>query len=137
MPSHEGAVAADDPLVFVNAAIAATGQREFHADGREHGVPLDFLHEYMLVNYRALYAATLALDINDHNAVTIVRRLLATGRQAHEGLPQERALIARRACTAAAAGVRAVHRPAARPRQQPPHPGRHARVARGTARSRV
>lgn len=70
-------LAASDLLLFVNAAITATGQREFRADAGTQRLSLDFLHSYLLGNYRDLYAATLALDINDHNAAMIVRRLLA------------------------------------------------------------
>jgi hypothetical protein len=75
-------VTATDMLMFVNAATTATGQREFRDDAREQRLSLEFLHEYMLGNYRDLYAAALALDINDHNVAIIVRRLLATSRDA-------------------------------------------------------
>ena len=52
---------------------------------------------HMLVNYRGLYAATLAPGINDHNAALAIRRLLATGRDATaEQKRAEGALIARR-----------------------------------------
>jgi len=71
-------IAADDVLLFVNAAITSTGQREFHSGADEQSLSLDFLHRYLLGNYRDLYAATLALDINDHNAVLIARNLLVT-----------------------------------------------------------
>ncbi|NUP49091.1 MAG: hypothetical protein HOW97_17570 [Catenulispora sp.] len=90
-------VAAEDVLLFVNAATASTGQREFHTDAADQAMSLEFLHEYMLVNYRELYAATLALGINDHNATLVIRRLLATGRHATaEQKRAEGALIARR-----------------------------------------
>lgn len=69
-------VACEDVLMFVNAAITSTGQREFHHDAGEQRLSLDFLHEYMLENYREVYAAALALDVNDHNAAVIVRNLL-------------------------------------------------------------
>lgn len=69
-------VAAEDVLLFVNAAITATGQREFHSQAYRQQLSLDFLHEYVRVNYRRVYAASLALDINDHNAVRIVQGLL-------------------------------------------------------------
>ncbi|MFE6762508.1 hypothetical protein [Streptomyces sp. NPDC057689] len=69
-------VAAEDVLLFVNAAITATGQREFRSEAYRQRLSLDFLHEYVRVNYRRVYAASLALDINDHNAVRIVRGLL-------------------------------------------------------------
>ncbi|THV28735.1 hypothetical protein [Glycomyces paridis] len=74
--------AAEDVLLFVNAAIASTGQWEFHSNAAQQDWSLDFLHEYMLVNYRDVYAAMLALGINDHNRARIVLRLLQTGREA-------------------------------------------------------
>ncbi|MFD9796766.1 hypothetical protein ACFWXK_38115 [Streptomyces sp. NPDC059070] len=82
MDSYGDLVAADDVLLFVNAAITSTAQREFHGDADEQRLSLDFLHAYMLGNYRELYAGVLALDINDHNAALIVRRLLETAREA-------------------------------------------------------
>ncbi|MYT34424.1 hypothetical protein [Streptomyces sp. MspMP-M5] len=81
------AVAAEDVLLFVNAAVTATGQREFRSDAAEQRMSLDFLHAYVCGNYRPLYAASLALDVNDHNAALIVRRLLETAREA---TPEER-----------------------------------------------
>lgn len=82
MESFGGLIAADDVLLFVNAAITATGQREFHSDEDAQRLSLDFLHAYMLGNYRDLYAGVLALDINDHNAELIIRRLLETAAEA-------------------------------------------------------
>ena len=97
MESLADLVAAEDVLLFVNAAVTATGQREFHSAAAEQQLSLDFLHAYMLGNYRELYAAVLALDINDHNAALIVRRLLETSREAtQEQRRTEGALIARR-----------------------------------------
>jgi hypothetical protein len=90
-------IAADDVLLFVNAAITSTGQREFHSGAEEQGLSLGFLHRYLLVNYRDLYAATLALDVNDHNAALIVRNLLVTAAEADaEQRRAEGRLIARR-----------------------------------------
>lgn len=79
-------VAAEDVLLFVNAAVTATGQREFHSGADHQSLSLDFLHTYVRVNYRRVYASSLALDINDHNAALIVRGLLeyageATGQE--------------------------------------------------------
>ncbi|KMS73141.1 hypothetical protein ACM01_20195 [Streptomyces viridochromogenes] len=82
MESFGDLIAADDVLLFVNAAITATGQREFHSDAGAQRLSLDFLHAYMLGNYRDLYAGVLALDINDHNAALIIRRLLETAAEA-------------------------------------------------------
>ncbi|MFG3343099.1 hypothetical protein [Glycomyces sp. NPDC048151] len=76
--------AAEDVLLFVNAAIASTGQREFHSDADAQQWSMEFLHEYMLVNYRDLYAATLTLGVNDRNAAAIIMRLLQTGRDASD-----------------------------------------------------
>ncbi|MER6300538.1 hypothetical protein ABT247_13340 [Kitasatospora sp. NPDC001539] len=97
MEGYADLIAAEDVLLFVNAAITATGQREFHSSAGEQQFSLDFLHEYVLGNYREPYAAALALDINDHNAALIVRRLLET---AADATPEQRRtegrLIARR-----------------------------------------
>lgn len=83
--------------MFVNAAITSTGQREFHSEAAEQILSLDFLHRYLLGNYRDLYAATLSLDINDHNAVLIARNLLATTAEADPAQRHvEGRLIARR-----------------------------------------
>ncbi|HEY3478901.1 MAG TPA: hypothetical protein VGL02_08365 [Streptomyces sp.] len=96
-PPPEGHLTAEDVLLFANAATTSTGQREFHSDDGAQRLSLDFLHAYMLGNYRELYAATLALDISDHNAALIVRNLLETAREATaEQRAAEGRLIARR-----------------------------------------
>ncbi|MFF2780208.1 hypothetical protein ACFVU3_35540 [Streptomyces sp. NPDC058052] len=78
-------VAAEDVLLFVNAAVTATGQREFRSSAAEQRLSLAFVHEYVRVNYRPLYAASLALDINDHNAALVVEQLLRTPGEAGDG----------------------------------------------------
>lgn len=83
---------AEDMVMFVNAATTSTGQREFHSQAAEQRASLEFLHEYVAGNYRDLYAAVLALDINDLNAALIIRRLLATSA---ETTPDQRALEGR------------------------------------------
>ncbi|MGW2086398.1 hypothetical protein ACWCQ6_14910, partial [Streptomyces sp. NPDC001880] len=92
-----GLVAAEDVLLFVNAAITATGQREFRSTAYQQQLSLDFLHEYVRVNYRRVYAAALALDINDHNAALIVRGLLehAADASAEEKRTEGRLIAAR------------------------------------------
>ncbi|MEV4095397.1 hypothetical protein [Streptosporangium saharense] len=81
----------------MNAAITSTGQREFHSGEQEQSLSLDFLHRYLLGNYRELYAATLALDVNDHNAVLIATNLLVTAAEADPARRRaEGRLIARR-----------------------------------------
>ncbi|KOV51228.1 hypothetical protein ADL00_41240 [Streptomyces sp. AS58] len=100
MDSYGDLIAADDVLLFVNAAITSTGQREFHSDAGEQRLSLDFLHAYMLGNYRDLYAGVLALDINDHNAALIIRRLLeTTGDATADQRRSEGRLIASRLAT--------------------------------------
>jgi hypothetical protein len=89
-------VAQEDLLLFVNACFACTGQREFYGDGHGQRVSLDFLHRYILGNYRALYAQVLALGVNHMNQALIVKNLLATGRDtpaAHRA--RENALVTR------------------------------------------
>ncbi|MFI5910331.1 hypothetical protein [Dactylosporangium sp. NPDC051541] len=76
--------ACEDVVMFVNAAVAATGQREFYGSA----VSLDFLHDYVRINYREIYAATLALDINDLGAATVILGLLRTAQEVP--LPQRR-----------------------------------------------
>ncbi|WP_314617628.1 hypothetical protein [Streptomyces stackebrandtii] len=75
-------VAAEDVLLFVNAAVTATGQREFRSSAAAQHFSLRFVHEYVRVNYRPVYAAALALDINHHNAALIVEQLLRTPHEA-------------------------------------------------------
>ncbi|MFB4298329.1 hypothetical protein [Actinomadura sp. NTSP31] len=90
-------IACEDALMFVNAAITSTGQREFHHHPGEQHLSLEFLHAYMLENYREIYAAALALDVNDHNAAIIVRNLLVrAGGAGAEQRRLEGRLIARR-----------------------------------------
>ncbi|MDA2803978.1 hypothetical protein [Nocardiopsis suaedae] len=67
----------EDVLRFANAAISGTGQREFRTGAAGQRLTLDFLHDYVRVNFRDLYAASLALDVNDHNAARIVHGLLS------------------------------------------------------------
>ncbi|MFJ8583448.1 hypothetical protein ACIRD2_02145 [Streptomyces sp. NPDC093595] len=75
-------IAAEDVLLFVNAAVTATGQREFRSAAGEQRLSLSFLHAYVRINYRSVYAAALALDINDHNAALIIEELLRTAADA-------------------------------------------------------
>ncbi|MGW1994962.1 hypothetical protein [Embleya sp. NPDC001921] len=83
--------------MFVNGAVASTGQHEFRDSAAEQRRSLEFLHAYMLGNYRDLYAACLALDINDHNAALMIRGLLSSVGEAPAVVRRrEGALIARR-----------------------------------------
>lgn len=88
-------VAREDLILFINACFSCTGQAEFYggADGQE--VAIGFLHEYILGNYRRLYARTLAAGINHFNQGLILLNLLATGRDvATADRAEEGALIA-------------------------------------------
>lgn len=76
MDTYAGLIECEDVLLFANAAITATGQREFRGGAGEQRLSLDFLHRYVHGNYPDLYAATLALDVNDHNAALIIRNVL-------------------------------------------------------------
>lgn len=82
--SRPDQVGCEDVVMFVNAAISATGQRDFRTAAAEQRMSLDFLHEYVLGNYRDLYAATLALEINHFNAALVVTNLLRTAGDADD-----------------------------------------------------
>lgn len=76
----EEEVAREDLLMFINACLSCTGQREFYDDAYGQKVSLDFLHDYILGNYRRLYCRTLAAGINHFNQIQIILKLLATGK---------------------------------------------------------
>jgi hypothetical protein len=85
----------EDLVTFINASFASTRQREFYSDKEEQALSLEFLHEYMLGNYRRLYALTLAAGINHFNQAQIVVNLLAAGSPVSvEDRAQEGELIA-------------------------------------------
>ncbi|MEL6760318.1 MAG: hypothetical protein AAFP04_07915 [Myxococcota bacterium] len=69
----------EDLVMFINACFACTGQREFYGDAAGQMVSIGFLHEYILGNYRRLYARTLAAGINHFNQAQIITNLLAAG----------------------------------------------------------
>lgn len=84
----------DDILTFINACLACTGQSEFYESEYVQTVNIDFLHQYILKNYRNLYADFLAIDINDFNKSTIIFNLLSTGKEINENYKnQENKLI--------------------------------------------
>jgi hypothetical protein len=70
----------EDLVMFINACLSCTGQGEFYDEySYSYGqkVSLDFLHDYILGNYRQLYTLTLAAGINHFNQAQIVLKLLA------------------------------------------------------------
>lgn len=94
-PNRVEQVAREDLVMFINACLSCTGQREFYDDAYGQRVSIDFLHDYILGNYRLLYARCLALGINHFNQAQIILKLLATGGQvAPEHKQEEGALIA-------------------------------------------
>jgi hypothetical protein len=93
--SRAAQVAREDLVMFINACLACTGQREFYDDAYGQRVSIDFLHDYILGNYRLLYALSLAAGINHFNQMQIILKLLASGRHtAPEHRKEEGALIA-------------------------------------------
>ena len=96
METRSQRVTREDLLLFVNACFACTGQKEFYGDGYGQTVSLRFLHQYILGNYRRLYARVLACGINHMNQALIVENLLATGRDTDAAArTEENALITR------------------------------------------
>ena len=43
-------VAREDLVMFINACLSCTGQREFYDDAYGQKVSIDFLHQYILGN---------------------------------------------------------------------------------------
>lgn len=86
----------EDIVHFLNACYCCTGQREFYESAHAQRVSIDFLHSYVLGNYRTIYARSLAAGINHFNQGRIILRLLASGRDA---IPGEGALMARALAT--------------------------------------
>jgi hypothetical protein len=88
-------VAREDLVMFINACLACTGQKEFYNTAYGQRVSINFLHDYILGNYRLLYARTLAAGINHFNQAQIILKLLATGRETcSQHKEEEGALIA-------------------------------------------
>ena len=85
MATYTAQVERDDLRLFFNACLSATAQAERDATWYEQRLALDFLHEYMRVNYRALYAKMVNLPINDFNRQQILYGLLRyPASQTHE-----------------------------------------------------
>ena len=69
----------EDLVMFINACFAATRQNEFYTDRFEQTVSIEFLHLYVMANYREIYAKSLATGINHFNQCQIVLNLLNAG----------------------------------------------------------
>ncbi len=69
----------EDLVMFINACFAATRQNEFYTDQYKVSVSIEFLHLYVMTNYRRLYARTIAAGINHFNQSLIILNLLQSG----------------------------------------------------------
>lgn len=78
MPTSEQ-IGREDLVLFINSCFACTGQDEFYGGADGQAVSIHFLHEYILGNYRKLYARTLAAGVNHYNQGLIILNLLARG----------------------------------------------------------
>jgi hypothetical protein len=69
----------EDLAMFLAAGMSGSGQAEFYSDRARQRVELEFLHAYIRINYRRLYARCLAAGLNHHNRVEVLFGLLAAG----------------------------------------------------------
>lgn len=69
----------EDLVMFVNSCFAATRQNEYYTDQYKTSVSIEFLHRYVMINYRRLYARTIAAGINHFNQTQIIFNLLQAG----------------------------------------------------------
>lgn len=89
LQSRAQQVVQEDLIMFINACYSCTGQREFYDDADGQKVSINFLHDYILGNYRLLYARTLAAGINHFNQAQIILKLLASGKDIHPDYRRE------------------------------------------------
>lgn len=78
-PAQKEASEREDVVMFINACFAATGQTEYYSSRSCGRVSIDFLHSYVLANYRTVYRRVLTAGVNDFNRARIVLKLLAAG----------------------------------------------------------
>ena len=78
---NKEAIELQDFLDFLDAAYAATSQKEFYHSSSEQRVSLSFFHFYMVYSDRIRYARFLSMGINDHNKQNIIFNLLLTGKE--------------------------------------------------------
>ncbi len=77
--THKSRIEREDLVTFVNACFACTKQQEFYSGVEGQALSIDFLHRYILGNYRRLYARCLAAGINHFNQTLVIENLLAKG----------------------------------------------------------
>jgi hypothetical protein len=90
-------VAREDMVLFINACFACSGQSEYYGETSGQAVAISFLHEYILGNYRRLYARTLAAGINHFNQGLMITNLLACEAPKAPALKQEEGTLLRAA----------------------------------------
>lgn len=86
--SPEERVRREDLHLFINAGLTATGQGGYYHGAEHERLSLAFLHRYIALNYRRLYALCLAAGLNDHNLAHCITTLLKLGAPSD---PEERA----------------------------------------------
>lgn len=69
----------EDLVMFINAGCASTRQGEYYSNRYEQAVSIEFLHQYVMANYRRLYARSLAAGINHFHQTLIIANLLSAG----------------------------------------------------------
>lgn len=94
-------VGREDLVLFINAAFSCTRQHEFYTEAGGQSLTIEFLHQYILGNYRRLYARTLAAGVNHFNQALILFNLLETGQETPPSFRTEEGLLIR-------AGLRAL-----------------------------
>ena len=65
--------------MFINACFAATNQNDYYTDRYQQSITIDFLHQYVMANFRRLYGRVLAAGINHFNQGLILFNLLKSG----------------------------------------------------------
>jgi hypothetical protein len=90
-------VAREDMVLFINACFSCTGQSEYYGETSGQAVAIGFLHEYILGNYRRLYARTLAAGINHFNQGLMITNLLSCETPKDPQLKQEEGSLLRAA----------------------------------------
>ncbi len=99
--SHTERVGREDLVLFINAAFCCTRQHEFYTDAAGQALTIEFLHLYILGNYRRLYARSLAAGINHFNQALVLFNLLASGSETPASFREEEGTLIR-------AGLRAL-----------------------------
>jgi len=87
----------EDLIMFINACFTCTKQSEFYDNALSQTISIEFLHQYILGNYRRLYALTLASGINHFNKSLIINNLLSVGSPGDPSARKEEAELIKKA----------------------------------------